>query len=255
MRKISLSHIALGLALIAPASAVQAQDHKYLLNGSFADQFSGPSLVGNAAGLSSSGYAFNPRNGGLSLSNVLTSPVYTILFRTRLATTTGPTPSMPGYQKLVDFQNETSDFGYYNNTTTAEFYNGGSQSNVLGGYGVTPHASRVTILTRSVSGLFSVYVQGVLQHSFMDTAGDAIFSGPGNTATFFTDDVISGGAEDPTGLVNYIAVWEDYALTSQQAANWESSSITATPEPATITLLATGLLGVFAAARRRRKVA
>lgn len=254
MRKLSLRHIALGLALIAPLSAVQAQDHRYLLNNSFADQFSGPSLVGNAAGLSSSGYAFNPRNGGLSLSNVLTSPVYTILFRTRIANPVNGGANF-GYQKLVDFQNRTSDNGFYLNTTTAEFWNGGAQSTALGGYGVTPHASRVTILTRDVTGLFSTYIQGVLQHSFMDTAGDALFTGPGNIATFFDDDTITGGTEDPTGLVNYIAVWEDYAMTRNQAANWESSSITATPEPATITLLATGLLGVFAAARRRRKVA
>lgn len=254
MRKLSLSHVALGLALIAPVAA-HAQSHSYLLNNSFADQFSGPSLVGNAAGLSSSGYRFSARNGGLSLSNVLTSPVYTILFRTRLVTPTGPAPTTPGYQKLVDFQNETSDNGYYNNATTAEFYNGLAQSSVLGSYGVTPHASRVTILTRDYSGVFSVFVNGVLQLSFTDTAGDAIFSSTGNIAQFFTDDVITGGSEDPTGLVNYIAIWDDYALTAQQATNWESSSITATPEPATITLLATGLLGVFAAARRRRKVA
>jgi hypothetical protein len=241
----------LALVLVAP-STMRAQTHVYNLNGTFADQFGGPSLVSLGGSLGATGYTFGVGQ-GLSLSNVLLSSTYSIVFRSRLDDVNGP----DGYFKMVDFQNRLSDNGYYNKSGAADFYD--TFTEVLGPAGAyTSNGTSITVLTRDASGIFSAYVDGVEQFSFNDAAGDAIFSGPNAIAHFFIDDTAEENNESPSGFVDYIATYDHTLNDDEISALYQAggvSEVTATPEPATITLMATGLFGVLGVARRRRKAA
>lgn len=60
-----------------------------------------------------------------------------------------------------------------------------------------------------------------------------------------------------SGSITRLEYWgrQDPSYNRLDDVSVVASSVTATPEPASLTLLATGLVGVFGAARRRRKAA
>ncbi len=234
--------VTLSAMLAVPASIVQAQTHLYNLNGSYADAFGGPALVSDGGVLGATDYTFGA-NQGLSLSNVLTGGTYSIAFSAELDQTAG-------YRKLIDYKNQGSDAGTYNLSGFANFYPDATGPGVV----YSPGDFATTVLTRDgTTNLVTEYVDGAFQFSFTDAIGDALFTGPNSIARFFEDDNVTGLREASSGAVNYIAIY-DTDLSAQQVANLDPQGpVSSAPEPATLTLFATGLVGIVGIVRRRRK--
>ena len=245
MKLKAIRMLMLGALFAVPPSPVGAQSHVYRLNGTLSDLMGGPSLVADGGTLGPSGYTFGP-NQGLSLSNVFTSASnYSIAFRSTLFNVSSST----GFVKLLDFKDLSSDNGYYVYHGQSVFYphNGSGFSTDY-----VPNVSTVTVLTNdATTHMVTVYVNGLLRLQFADGAQDADFSGPNNIARFFEDDFLLNQPEATGGFVDYIAIYNT-VLTDTDVGNLP---VVAAPEPASLILVATGLLSMLGAALARKRIA
>ena len=181
----------------------------YLLDANFNDELGGPNvIVPNGGTLESGGYSFGP-NQGLSLSDVLDADTYSIEILFRVDDTAGGGITT----KFIDFANLTEDAGWYTGSDPSSGLNGRlaySGAGLVAGPTVVFENDQLIqiVVTRDGSSNEMVgYANRVEQVRFTDDLVEGDFSGPGNVAQFFMDDVISGQVEVSGGFVDYINIY------------------------------------------------
>jgi hypothetical protein len=198
------------MMLAGAASGAHANSFFYFLdNNTLADANGGPSLV-SYGGTLSNGYHFGV-NEGLSLSGTGAFDVYSIDIHFYFDNVSA---SFNGYQRILDFQNRTSDSGLYSHNGGLVLFATSGSGDPFGesaGQVFTNGTMADLLVTRDASGLFSAYVNGNLAFSVMDTDGATRFSGPDSIMYFFIDDLQSlmthpTTLEAGTGLVDFIQV-------------------------------------------------
>jgi hypothetical protein len=246
MRKVLRFALASAATILAASGLrAQAPTHEYRFNGNLNDENAGPSLVSDGGVILPHGYSFG-QNQGLNLSNVFTggaSNVYTVALEAYFT-------DVGGWRKFIDTKDRAIDQGLYNDPSQhLAFFNYASAPT----YTFVANQAAFVVLTRDGAGLLDGYVNGVLQFTAADAGNQfGVFSAGAGIARFFEDDFVTGQTESAPGFVDYIATW-DQALNAAQVGALSPPTVSATPEPASVLLVSTGLLALGVIVRRRSK--
>lgn len=196
------------LLTLAPLPAFSATLlHEYRLDGTFADQLGGPSLVSTGGVLGPLGYYFAAGH-DLSVAGALANTGhYAIEMFFSLDETND-------YRKFIDFQNLASDDGLYSLDGALNFYD----YSLADTQSLAPGRLLHLIASRDHStALFSSYVDGALQIAFSDGARAGVFSGTNGIIHFLRDDTVTR-VENPRGYLEYIRIYDGPVSAAEAAA-------------------------------------
>jgi hypothetical protein len=135
-------------------SPAQATAFFYDLNGSLAENNGGPSLVAYGGTLGPNGYYFGP-NTGLSLSGTGAFDTYSIDIRFYFDSINA---SFNGYQRILDFENRTSDTGLYSLDGRLVLFGSSSLGANSAGQVFTDGTLVDLLVMRDATAQFSAYV-------------------------------------------------------------------------------------------------
>lgn len=223
---------------LAAGLAHGALIHQFDLNGGFADNFGGPSLVANGGVLGAGSYTFDFAQ-GLSLSNPGISSVYTIDMMITL-----DAACAAKYCKLIDFKDFLNDAGFYTAPNNAL----NLFPVAIGSTPVGTSAARIT-LQRNAAGLNTAFLNGVQQFTYDDSVTQySTFSAVSNIIRFLEDEGQQGNpGEHPKGSVDWIRI---YNTAETPGTYVVGEGLTSTiPEPSTLALALAGFAWI--AGRRR----
>jgi hypothetical protein len=233
-RRLPLSALAITALLAAIATGSSAEGallKSYDFNGDYSDTLSnGVDLIPSGGSISGGRYNF-AINQGLRLLTALPSTTdYGIEIRFRVE------DDVVSFNKLIDFQNLTSDSGLYQYNGGLYFYSSGPQSPPGT---VLLNTDHTVGLARS-GGSIEVFLDGVpIAVPLVDGSNLAVPGG--NVLNFFQDD--NGGSEAFIGSAEFIRIHNDsstFGLAPELAPT--SSGL---PEPSSLTLLGLGVLGLI----------
>lgn len=190
----------------------------------------GLDLTGSGGTVSGGRYSFT-ENQGLRLESALPSTTdYGIELRLQI------NDDLSNYNKLIDFQDLTSDFGLYVLNGEIAFFD-----LVFSGGSVSLSTDFTVGLARS-GGEIEVFLNGMSQFSIADNDAKAV-SGS-NILNFFQDDF--SGSEAFVGSVDFIRIHHD-------SSTFGTAPGAAVPEPSTFALIGLGMIGVSWYCRRKRR--
>lgn len=180
--------------------------HVYSFDLDLTDALGGPALVADGGALSEGRYVFGA-NQGLRLTDALANTgTYSIVMTLELDSLAGM------FNKLIDFENRTTDFGVYVTEGALQLYPG-----FAGADTVVANTDFHLALTRDGStGVTNLYLNGVLQRRYTGFAASVAVV-PDNILVFFEDDFETFAHEAVGGSVDHIAIYHT-TLSAQEVA-------------------------------------
>lgn len=231
------------LLALAPRIASSATlIHEYRLDGTFADQLGGPSLVSTGGVLGPLGYNFAAGH-TLSVAGALANTGhYAIEMFFSLDETND-------YRKLIDFQNLTSDDGLYNIDGVLNFYD----YSLAATQSLAPGRLIHLIASRDNSNaFFTSYVDGALQNAVIDDTRAAVFGGTNGIIHFLRDDAITL-VENPRGYLEYIRIYNGPVSATEAAVIYAAAPprLTVSRQGGSVQLCWKSIVGKTYQAQRR----
>lgn len=150
-----------------------------------------------------------PAGAGLSLptSGLVAPEVYTfeLTFRLTEAST---------WERIFDASNATTDNGVYVKNNKLDYYDNHAGGDHFGTSGFAAGTYYTVAISRSASGLVTIYQDGTPQISYNDSSNTGVLKSPDFPARFFIDDLAVSGENSP-GAVARIRVFDsDIQVTS-----------------------------------------